>query len=275
VTGLKTWLVEPVRGQLLAVYAATGVILLIACLNVSNLLLIRGTARRKEVAIRCALGSTRWHLMRQWFSEYLILAVLGGVAGLLLAVGGRQAILGFTPDTLGIQDGSAFDGPVLASALVVSILAAFLFGAVPALRLSAGNLRQILGESGRAASPGKSRHRAMHGLVAGQIAITTVLLVAAGLAVVSFRNLTRADPGFTKNNAISFRVGHFPDRQTGERVVDALSALPGVESVGGSHIELLNDVFSNPVRITLDGRSELSGPAPPPVNFWEVKRDIF
>jgi putative ABC transport system permease protein len=115
----------------------------------------------------------------------------------------------------------------------------------------------------------------MHGLVAGQIAITTVLLGAAGLAAVSFRNLTRADPGFTKNNAISFRVGHFPDRQTGERVVDALSALPGVESVGGSHIELLNDVFSNPVRITLDGRSELSGAAAPTVNFWLVTRDFF
>src|SRR5579859_5904278 len=139
VTDLKAWVLEPVRDQLLAVYFATGIILLIACLNVSNLLLIRGAARRKELAIRCALGSTRWQLVRQLFSESGILAVIGGVAGLLMAIGCRQVLLRFAPDSLGIQHGSTLDWPVLVSALVSSILAALLFGLFPALRFSRDN----------------------------------------------------------------------------------------------------------------------------------------
>ena len=268
-------MLEPVRGQLLTVYAATGIILLIACLNVSNLLLIRATARRKELAIRCALGSTRWQLVRQLVSENLMLAAIGGVAGLLLAIACRQVLMRFAPDSLGIQHGSTLDWPVLVSALVASILAALLFGLFPALRFSGNSLNQVLGETGRSTSPGKTRHRVLNGLVAGQIAISTVLLVAAGLAVVSFQKLMRVNPGFAKNNAVCFRVGHLPDRQTGERLLDTLSALPGVKHVGGSHIELLNDVFSNPVRITIDGNPELSGASAPTVNFWLVTKDYF
>src|SRR6266571_3872123 len=124
VTDLKAWMLEPVRDQLLTVYAATGIILLIACLNVSNLLLIRGAARRRELAIRCALGSTRWQLVRQLLSESLMLAAIGGGVGLLMQIGCRQVLLGLAPDSLGIQHGSTFDWPVLASALVTSILAA-------------------------------------------------------------------------------------------------------------------------------------------------------
>jgi len=275
VTDLKAWMLEPVRDQLLTVYFATGVILLIACLNVSNLLLIRGAARRKELAIRCALGSTRWQLVRQLLSESLMLAAIGGVAGLLMAVGCQQGLLSFAPNSLGIQHHATFDGPVLASALVTSILAALLFGLLPALRLSRGNLNQVLGETGRSISPGKTRHRVLNGLVAGQIAISTVLLVAAGLAVVSFQKLMRVDPGFAQHNAVCFRVGHLADQQTGQRVLETLAALPGVQSVGGAHIELLNDVFSNPIRITIDGHFELSGAAAPTVNYWLVTKDYF
>jgi ABC-type antimicrobial peptide transport system permease subunit len=105
VTDLKGWMFAPVRDQLLIVYAATGVILLIACLNVSNLFLIRGAARRKELAIRCALGSTRFQLARQLHSESLVLAAIGGIAGLIVAMGCRQTLLVFAPDSLGIQNG--------------------------------------------------------------------------------------------------------------------------------------------------------------------------
>jgi putative ABC transport system permease protein len=275
VTDLKGWMLEPVRDQLLTVYSATGIILLIACLNVSNLLLIRGAARRKELAIRCALGSTRWQLVRQLFSESLMLAAIGGVAGLLMAIGCRQVLLRFAPDSLGIQHGSTLDWPVLVSALVTSLLAALLFGLFPALRFSRDNPNQVLGETGRSTSPGKTRHRMLNGLVTGQIAISTVLLVAAGLAVVSFQKLMRVNPGFATHNAVCFRVGHLPDRETGERLLETLSALPGVKYVGGSHIELLNDVFSNPIRITIDGNPELSGASAPTVNFWRVTKDYF
>ncbi len=275
VTDLKAWMFAPLRERLLIVYGATAVILLIACLNVSNLLLIRGAARRKELAIRCALGSTRFQLARQLLSESLMLAAIGGVAGLLVAMVCQQTLLGFAPASLGIQRDSTFDWPVLASALVSSVLAALLFGLFPALRLSRGNLNQALVESGRSASAGRNRHRVLRGLVAGQIAVSTVLLVAAGLAVVSFQKLMRVDPGFAKQNTVCFRVGHLPDRQTGERLLETLSAIPGVQSVGGAHIELLNDVFSNPVRITIDGNTELAGASAPTVNFWLVTKDYF
>ena len=275
VTELKTWMFAPVRDQLLIVYVATAVILLIACLNVSNLFLIRGAARRKEFAIRCALGSTRFQLARQLLSESVVLAVSGGAAGLLVAMACRQALLGFAPESLGIQRGSTFDWPVLASALVSSVLASLLFGLFPALRLSRSNLNHVLVESGRSASPGRNRHRLLRGLVAGQIAISTVLLVAAGLAVVSFQNLMRVDPGFAKQNSVCFRVGHLADQQTGERILEALAAVPGVQAVGAAHIELLNDVFSNPVRITIDGKAELSDASAPTVNFWLITRDYF
>jgi putative ABC transport system permease protein len=275
VTNLKEWMLEPVRGQLLAVYAATAIILLIACLNVSNLLLIRGTARRKELAIRCALGSTRWQLVRQLFNESLLLAAIGGAGGLLVALGARQALLSFAPTSLGIQHGSTFTWPALASVPIVSVVAALLFGLVPALRLSRDNLNQVLAETGRSTSPGRQRHRLLNGLVGGQIAISTVLLVTAGLAVVSFQKLRRVDPGFATHNAISFRVGHLPDQQTGRRVLETLSALPGVQSVGGSHIELFNDVFSNPIRITIDGDSESGEANTPTVNFWLVTEGYF
>jgi predicted permease len=275
VTNLKQWMREPVRGQLSVVYAATAIILVIACLNVSNLLLIRGTARRKELAIRCALGSSRWQLVRQLFNESLLLAATGGAAGLLVAMGARQSLISIAPASLGIQHGSTFSWPVLASALMASVVAALLFGLVPALRLSRGSLNQVLGETGRSTSPGRQRHRLLNGLVAGQIAISTVLLVTAGLAVVSFQNLRHVDPGFATRKAVSFRVGHLPDQATGQRLLEALSALPGVQAVGGSHIELFNDVFSNPVRITVDGDSGSIEDNASTVNFWLVTEAYF
>jgi len=275
VTNLKEWMLAPVHDQLWTVYVATAIILLIACLNVSNLLLIRGTVRRKELAIRCALGSTRWQLVRQLLGESLLLAVSGGAAGLFVAMGCQHMLLGFAPESLGLPQSPLFDGPVLGSALVSSVLAALVFGLFPALRLSRGNLSQPLVETGRSSSPGKNRHRLLNGLVAGQIAVSTVLLAAAGLAIVSFQRLTRVDPGFATQNAICFRVGLLPDQQSGERLLETISAVPGVQSVGGAHIELLSDVFSNPVRITIDGRPESTGASAPTVNFWLVTQDYF
>jgi len=275
VTSLKEWMLAPVRDQLWIIYGATAIILLIACLNVSNLLLIRGAARRKELAIRCALGSTRWQLVRQLLNESLLLAGTGAVAGLFVAMGCRRILLGFAPDSLGLQQGSIFDWPVLAEALASSVLAALVFGLFPALRLSRRNLSQVLVETGRSTSAGKNRHRLLSGLVSGQIAISTVLLAAAGLATVSFEKLTRVDPGFATRNAVFFRVGLLPDQQMGERLLETVSAVPGVQSVGGAHIEILNDVFSNPVRITIDGQPESTGASAPTVNFWRVTKDYF
>ena len=275
VTDLQAWMREPVRDSLWIVYGATVIILLIACLNVSNLLLFRGTTRRKEFAIRCALGSSRWQLVRQILGECLVLALVGGIAGLCLAMGCRQALLGFAPASLGLQEGSTLNWSVLVSVLSSSVVAAVLFGLFPALRLTHDELNQTLAQGGRAASSTGNRHRLLRGLVTGQIAISTVLLIAAALAVVSFQNLMKVDPGFTRSNAVCFRVGHLPDKATGERLMESLAQVPGVKSVGGSHIELLNDVFSNPVRVTIDGKSGMPAVGTPTVNFWLVTKDYF
>ncbi len=274
-TALKEWQTQIVRPALLAVYGASVIILLIACLNVSNLLLIRVESRRKELAIRSALGSTRLRLVRQLLSESLLLSLLGAAAGVVLALWCRGAVLGFVPDSLGIQHGTGFEPLVILSETAVMLLAALLSGIFPALRPSRSHLTQALAESGRSASPGKGRHRLLNGLVVGQIAISAVLLVATGLAILSFQNLMRVDPGFARRNAICFRVDPYPNGALTQRVIEAVAALPGVESVGGANHELLNDLWSNGVRITSDARTESATSAAPTVDYWRVTTDYF
>lgn len=275
VRDLKEWMVAPVRGQLWAVYAATGIILLIASLNVSNLLLIRGAARRRELAIRSALGSTRGQLLGPFLAESALLAAAGGVAGLFLAAATQGVLLRYAPEALGLRSSPPFSWAAFASVGGASIAAAFIFGLLPALRSSQGDLQKDLGNSGRSLSPERGRHRLLSGLVAGQIAISTVLLIAAGLALASFQKLTSVSPGFDPRNAVCFRVGVLPDRAAGERLLAAVSSVPGVEKAGGSHIEIFNDVFSNPVRITIDGDKRPEQASAPTVNFWLVTRDFF
>ena len=274
-TALKEWQTQIVRPGMLAVYGASGIILLIACLNVSNLLLIRVDSRRRELAIRSALGSTRPRLVRQLLGESLLLSLLGAAAGVVLALWCRGAVLPFVPDSLGIQPDTGFEPMVILSAAAVMLLAALLSGIFPALRLSRGHLTQVLAESGRSTSPGKGQHRLLNGLVVGQIAISAVLLVVTGLAILSFQNLTRVDPGFARRNAICFRVDPFPNGALTRRVIEAVTSLPGVESVGGANHELLNDLWSNGVRLTLDGQPDLQAATAPTVDFWRVTTDYF
>src|SRR5262249_35209742 len=155
--------------QLLIVYAATGVILLIACLNVSNLLLIRGEARRREFAIRCALGSSRIRLIRQLLIESATIAFLGAVAGLLLASYGRILLVHFAPPSLGLS-GAFASGSVLLATALVALIAAILSGLAPAIRLT--NTRSALQDAGRSSTAGRSRHRLLSALVIGQIAVS-------------------------------------------------------------------------------------------------------
>jgi putative ABC transport system permease protein len=274
VTDLKTWETSFVRGQVLALYGATTIILLIACLNVSNLLLIRAEARRKELAIRAALGSTRWRLARQLLSESLILSLAGAGIGLLLAWSCQRTMLAVAPGSLGLR-GATLNLPVLASTFIATFVAAIFSGLFPVLRLSRGNLSRALVETGRSASPAKSRHRLLNSLVVGQIAISTMLLIAAGLAVVSLKNLARVDPGFATQNVICFRVGTFSKSANGERVLESLSALPGVAAVGGANIELLNDTFSNGIRITADDSAAAGGLISGTVDVWHATPDYF
>jgi len=274
-TPLKQWQTQPVRPALLAVYGASGILLLIACLNVSNLLLIRTESRRRELAIRSALGSTRLRLVRQLLCESLLLSLVGAAAGMVLAWWCGGPVLRAMPESLGIPPNAGFEPATLISATAVMLLAALLSGIFPALRLTRSRLAQTLADSGRSASPGRGRHRLLNGLVAGQIAISTVLLVATGLAILSFRHLMRVDPGFGLRNTICFRVDPYPNGSLTRRVIEAVSGLPGVESVGGANHELLNDLWSNGVRITADAPSEPLVSVAPTVDYWRVTTDYF
>src|SRR5262245_31039524 len=183
------------RTGLLVLLGAVAFVLLIACSNVANLSLVRATGRRREVAVRLALGATRWHLVRQLLSESVLLAIIGGSLGLLFALWGVDALLRFAPENLPRMTDIRVDGRVLAFTFGVSLLTGILFGLVPALGASRVDLNDTLKDGGRT-SGGAKRARLRHSFVIGEITLALVLLVGAGLLLKSFWRLRSVDPGF-------------------------------------------------------------------------------
>jgi putative ABC transport system permease protein len=174
-----------------------------------------------------------------------------------------------------MRPGDGIGLPVLFSAVAAMLVATLVSGAFPALRLGHSRLNEVLMESGRSASPGRDRHRLLGGLVVGQLAISVVLLAATGLAVLSFRKLMRVDPGFSRENAICFRVDPFPDGAVTRRVIDAVSRVTGVRMVGGANHELLNDLWSNGVRIVRGDQGAPSDADVLTADFWRVTSGYF
>ena len=275
VTSLKAWQTQALRTPLLALYAATGILLLIACLNTSNLLLIRCELRRRETAVRAALGASRLRLLRQPLIESFLLSLAGAAVGLLTATWCRSVLLRLAPDSYGLPQGAGLSTSVLLSALGATILAALFPALFPALQLGQGQLGQVLGETGRAASHGRDRRRLLNGLVVGQIAISTALLAAAALTLASFQKLVRVDPGFDRKNTLSFRIDPFPKPEVASRVIEALTRVPGVQSVGGANIELLHDLFSDGVRLTSDAGPNGAVPKTLTADYWRVTTGYF
>jgi predicted permease len=275
VTGLKAWQTQAVRAPLLALDAATGILLLIACLNTSNLLLIRGELRSRETAVRAALGASRLRLLRQPLIESLLISFAGAALGLVAATGGQHCLLRWAPDSYGLPPGADLSTPVLFFALGTTIFAAVFSALLPSLRFGLGHLGQVLGETGRAASQARDRRRLLNGLVAGQIAISTMLLAAAALTLASFQKLMRVDPGFACNHTLSFRIDPYPKPEVASRVLTALSSVPGVQSVGGANIELLHDIFSDGVRLTSDIGPDGAVAETLTADYWRVTTDYF
>ena len=201
-------IVGDVRAPLLVLLGAVGGILLIACANVASLLTARASARRRELALRAALGAGRGRVLRQLLTESLILSLLGGGAGLLLAAGGMRLLLRFSPERIPRLEQVGLDGTVLAFTFGVSLLTGLLFGAAPALRLARADLWTRLQEGGRGGEggdgPGSNRFRS--GLVVAQTAIAVVLLTGALLLLESFRRLRSVDPGFSAENVTTFHL---------------------------------------------------------------------
>jgi putative ABC transport system permease protein len=242
VVGLQEQMVEDIRPALLILLGAVGFILLIACANIANLLLARGAARRREVALRSALGASRLRLLRQFLTETLLLSLAGGVAGLLFAQWGVYALLKLNTADIPLQDGlhldARLDARVLLFSLALSVLTGFVFGVVPALQLSKADLNNDLKEGGKTVGEGGARTRLRGAFVVSQVALSLVLLVGAGLLLNSFYRLLRAEPGFDPRNLLTMEYRLPKNRYAkGEQqwafhreVVERVSRVPGVES---------------------------------------------
>ncbi len=220
-------------------FCAVGCVLLIACANLSNLLLARAVARRKEVAVRMALGARRSQLIRQMLTESVVLASCGALAGLPLAYAATRALASSRAFAIPLLATVTVDGRALIFTLVVAVATGLLFGAAPALQLSAADVQETLKDAGRGSSGGRRRAWLRGSLVVSEIALACVLLVGAGLLIRSFNRLLDVDPGFRPERAVAWRLEinrQFADAAAQNAFYDQLArrieALPGVESVG-------------------------------------------
>ena len=235
---LKLQIVGRVRSVLGVLLVAVGFVLLIACANVGNLLLARSTTRVREFAVRTALGASRARILRQLLTESVLLALAGGVAGVLLAVWGTGAALAVVPDALPRAEQISLDAQVLVFATGISLLAGVLFGLTPALKTSRRNLHNQLNEGGRGGSG--LRHRAQSVFVIAEIGLAVVLLIGAGLTIRSLTRLWGIDPGFNPHNVLTFGLSLPPSMMNAKpeairayfREFDGrVKALPGVQGV--------------------------------------------
>jgi len=233
---LRERLVSDVRRSLLVLQGAAGLVLLIACINVSGLLLARGATRRREISVRNALGATRGRLARQLLAESAVLVAIGSAGGLLLAHWAARALTALAPEGLlaGYQVG--VDGRVLAATLVIAVFATMAFALAPVLQWSARALPAQLRDEGRGSSAGRTRQRGRRVMVTTQIALALILASGAGLLVRSFANAMRVEPGFEPARLLTFQVAlpelRYPDgasvTRAEQRLVDALADIPGV-----------------------------------------------
>jgi predicted permease len=236
VVPLKQQIVGDLRGTLLMLLGAVGLVVLIACANVANLLLARAAARNREFAVRSALGANRGRLVRQLITESVLLSLTGGALGVLLAISGVKALLAAMPDSLPRGENIAVNAPVMFFTLAVSIGVGILFGLAPALRSSRTDLQTALKEGGRGSA---SRHqRSQSSLVIVQMGLTVVLLVSTGLLLRTISHLWKVNPGFDAQQVITFKVGISRSLTTSvsstriayQQLIERIRAIPDVQA---------------------------------------------
>ncbi len=234
VAPLLAQLTQGVSASLWIIFAAVGCVLLIACANVANLLLARATNRRREIAVRTALGAGRGRVIRQLLTESLLLSLLGGAVGILVASFGTEALLAITPADIPRMTEASLDGRVLLFTVLAATCTGLLMGLVPALQATKLDVQAVLKDGGRNASGARASVRNV--LVVAEVAIAVVLLVGAGLLLHSFARLLRVNPGFNPNQILTMRVG-LPDGTYAKpediagfhnRLLAGLEGLPGV-----------------------------------------------
>jgi putative ABC transport system permease protein len=282
-TGLRVFLtplhesfVGSVRQPLLILLGSVSLVLLIACANVANLLLVRSSTRRREISVRVALGASRERIIRQLLTESFLLAVIGGVLGILLAHWGTSFITYQLPEGIPRLAETRVDARVLGFTLGATFITGLLFGLAPALRASDLNLTESLKEGDRGSSGGRQRLRSV--LVIAEVALTLTLLVGAGLLIQSFRKVLQVDPGFKAQNLLTMQVSvNDPDgRKVSnffQQLQENVRRLPGVKSVAVSN-GLPLGVANNPIFIVLGRPLPEKGKAPGATRYT-VSPDYF
>ena len=278
---LREQLVGSTRTTVFILFGAVGLVLLIACANVANLLMVRAAARQKEIALRTALGASRLRIIRQMLTESLLLSILGGALGALLAVWGVQLLVSLSADSLPRTVNVHIDATVLAFTLLISLVTGLLFGLAPAFRTTKVNLSDSLKDGARG-SEGVMRNRTRSLLVVFESAIAVVLLIGAGLLVRSLIALQNVDPGFDANNVLTLRLD-LPHKKYGdegksanffEQLETRVASLPGVQSVG-LVTELPLSGQLNDLPFTVEGRPPVSIDQAFDADFRRVNQNYF
>lgn len=263
---LHEQVVGKTRPALMILFGAVGFVLLIACANVANLMMARATSRHKEIALRTALGASRTRIARQLLTESVLIALLGGAAGLLLGIAGMRALLALGPNSLPRFQTIGLDFLTLGFTFGLSVLTGILFGLAPVLQVRKWNWRDNLKESTRGASAGRGSVNARRLLVISEVALAVMLVIGGALMVRSFARLRAVDPGFAPDNLLTMTISlaGSPHSTPAQRVaffselLSRLNAVPGVRSASAiNHLPLSGDVWTLPFEI--EGR-----PAPGP-----------
>ncbi len=281
VVSLKAHLVGETGSMLLLLFGAVSFVLLIACANVANLLLAGAASRQKEMAIRTALGASRWRVMQQLLTESTILALAGGAFGLLLALWGVALITKLLPQDFPRLAENNLDWRVLSFTLGASVLTGILFGLAPALQISRTDVQESLKESGRGASGSKRHNRLRNLLIVGEVALSVVLLAGAGLLFRSFLHLQSVNAGFTQQQVLTVRLTPSGPNYSRDavymsfysQVMQRISDLPGVQAVGAINTLPLGKGPTAGIRI--EGAPLETRDKWPSTNYRGVSADYF
>ena len=282
------------RNMLMVLFGAVGLVLLIACTNIVNLLLVRNAAREREVAVRTALGANPWRLTRQMLTESMLLSFFGGALGLFFAFAGLQALLAFVPAELAVLRETHLNGGVLGFTLAICLTAGIACGLLPALRALKTDLAGVLKQGTKGA--GAVAHQRTHNLlVVFEVAMALVPLIGAGLLLRSLENLLQVDPGFRAGHVLTMEVQQpalslarsnqlSPDEQTKlaqkqslqfEQIAAQLRALPGVTAVGGIDDLPLGNEFRQASRFVIEGQPVIATSARPIAQTRTVSLGYF
>jgi len=282
IVSLQEQVVGGVRGSLLALLGAVGFVLLIACANVAALLLARATARRKEIVIRSALGASRRRVMRQLLTESLLLACLGGAAGLLLAHWMVRVMVSLNPKGLPRLGEVSVDSQAMLFTGGLALLVSVICGLIPARQSSHLDLNQSLREDSHSATAGAQRSALRQTMVIAEVALALVLLVGAGLLGRSFARMMQVDLGFRPENVLKLTAAlpatqYKDDQQKAaiiERALERIRALPGVEAAAVANVTPLSG-YNSPINFDIEGRPPAQPGAQLSAEYRAVSHDYF